>query len=135
MNRRVRSMLRVLVVLLVVLAAAAIWFKVKYDRMVKVFEEAEVTQVDLWQIDDGTYTGSFGEFLVSAELEVTVENHRIVDLVVLDQRCGPGYRAEDTLNRILNAQSPLVYATTGATASSRCIMIATYLALMEATPD
>lgn len=135
MNRRLRAVLRVLVVLVLILAAAGIWFKVKYDRMVKVFTEAEVAPVDLWQIDDGTYAGSFGEFLVSVELEVTVQNNRIVDLVIIDQHCGPGYRALETMDRIVAAQSPLVDVVTGATGSSRCIMIATYLALTEAASD
>jgi uncharacterized protein with FMN-binding domain len=131
-KKRTRAALRVLLVLILVLAAAAVWFKIRYDRMVGVFTDAEVTPVDLTQIDDGVYTGAFGEFLVSVELKVTVENHRITCIDIVDQHCGPGYRALETMDRIMAAQCPLVDAVTGATGSSRCIMIAVHSALTGA---
>lgn len=132
MRRGARILLRVTLAVILVAAVAAAWFKIRYDRMVRVFAAAEVAPVDLARIDDGVYTGSFGEFLVSAEVEVTVENHRITCIDIVDQHCGPGYRALETMNRILAAQSPQVDIVTGATSSSRCIMIAVHSALTGA---
>jgi uncharacterized protein with FMN-binding domain len=132
MKKRTKAVLRVLTVLILVIAAAAVWFKIRYDRMVEVFTDAEVAPVDLTQIEDGVYTGAFGEFVVSVELEVTVENHRITCIDIVDQHCGSGYRALETMNRIMTAQSPLVDVVTGATASSRCIMVAVHSALTGA---
>ncbi len=72
---------------------------------------------------------SFGDFLVSVSLDVTVSDNRITDIVIVEQNGGPGYEALETLDRILEAQSPVVDAVSGATGSSRCIMIAVYKAL------
>jgi uncharacterized protein with FMN-binding domain len=126
-----KRLLIFLIAILVVALAAGLWFKLRYDHMTKVFATTEVRPVDLSSIDDGTYRGSFGEFLVSVELDVTVRSHRITDIEVVDQRGGSGYEALQTLDRIIEAQSPKVDVVTGATKSSQCIMIAAYRALTE----
>ncbi|NBF41150.1 MAG: FMN-binding protein [Spirochaetes bacterium] len=97
------------------------------DRMEAAVEE--VGPVQLNQLDDGTYTGSFGDFLVRATVEVTVESGRIADVEMVEQDAAPGYEALATTERIEAAQSPRVEAVSGATSSSRSIMVATYRAL------
>lgn len=131
MTRIAKRVLIVLIAILVAAMAAGSWFKLRYDHMAKVFATTEVGPVDLSSLDDGTYRGSFGEFLVSVELDVTVRSHRITDIDVVDQRGGSGYEALQTLDRIIEAQSPKVDVVTGATKSSQCIMIAAYRALTE----
>lgn len=106
-------------------------FKIRYDKMVKVFREERIETIDLQQIEDGVYQGSFGDFLVSVTLDVTVSFNRITDIEIVEQHCGPGYNAFETLDLILEAQSPCVDAVSGATGSSRCIMIAVYKALSD----
>jgi len=135
MRKGTKALLRTLLVLGIALAAIAVWFKIRCDRMVKVFAETEVAAVDLYSVPDGVYTGTFGEFLVSATVEVDVEAHHITGITVVDQHCGSGYRALETIDRIMAAQSPLVDAVSGATDSSRCIMIAVYRALSAAAAD
>jgi uncharacterized protein with FMN-binding domain len=88
-----------------------------------------ISPINLAKVADGVYEGSFGDFVVSAKVAVTVKNHRIAQIKILDQSCGPGYEALDTVNRILKAQTPKVDAVTGASSSSRSIMIAINRAL------
>jgi len=88
-----------------------------------------VAAIDLKKVPDGIYSGSYGNFVVSARVEVVVKNHRIKKITIVDQKCGRGYEARDTVLRILEAQSPKVDAVTGASSSSRCIMIAVARAL------
>ena len=106
-------------------------FKIRYDKMVKVFREERIETIALLLVADGVYPGSFGDFLVSVTLDVTVSDNRITDINIVEQHCGPGYNAEETLDLILEAQSPCVDAVSGATGSSRCIMIAVYKALSD----
>lgn len=89
----------------------------------------EMQPVDLEQVEDGTYTGSFGDFLVGATVEVTVEDGRMVGVAVVEQDASPGYKALETVERIEAAQSPRVEAVSGATWSSHSIMVAAYRAL------
>ncbi len=127
---------KILIILSIVIAILVIGggiFKIRYDKMVKVFREERIETVDLQQIEDGVYTGSFGDFLLLVTLDVTVSFNRITDIDILEQRCGPGYDASETVDLILEAQSPCVDAVSGATSSSRCIMIAVYKALSNSS--
>ena len=118
---------------LVLLAGAAgLWFKARLDSMYETFEAEEISHMDLSGIEDGTYTGEAGDFVVSVKLEVTVLDHRIESIEILEQKGGEGYEAHGVLPRIIEAQSPEVDVVSGATGSSRCIMIAVRNALLSA---
>lgn len=118
----------VLVILFVVGA-----FMLRYQKMAStiVNEYNKIENVDLNQIADGVYSGVFGDFLVSVNLEVTVKEHRIANITIKDQSSGKGYEARDTVDRILKSQSSRVDAVTGATGSSKTIMIAVNRALKK----
>jgi uncharacterized protein with FMN-binding domain len=114
-------------VLLIVIFGVVLFFRAR--QMIKVIESAIIEDVDLTQIADGVYSGEFGDFLVDVKLEVTIKAHQITGINIVDQRSGPGYEAREVVDRIIVAQSPKVHAVTGATGSSRCIMIAVQRAL------
>ena len=116
-------------IVVVILAVAFIFFRVRYNKMVEVIDSVELSSIDLAQIEDGVYRGEFGEFLVSVTLDVTVEEHTITGIEIIEQNSGPGYEAHEVIDRIIQAQSPDVDAVTGATGSSKCIMIAVQKAL------
>ncbi|MEO0085722.1 MAG: FMN-binding protein [candidate division WOR-3 bacterium] len=129
MRKPLRTVLIVVAVLVVVGLGVSGCFIGRFQKMRKTMLEAPIADVDLSRLEDGVYTGSFGEFLVSVTARVKVEAHRIVSIELVDQRSGPGYEAKETVDRIIAAQSPKVDAVTGATGSSRCIMAAVYQAL------
>jgi len=120
---------RYLAVLIVILMAAGGWFYWRSVKMAHTLMDYELTNIDLSQVEDGVYPGRFSEFLVMTDLEVTVTDHRITSIKMLDQRCGKGYEALETFDRIIQAQSPKVDVVTGATGSSLCIMISVQRAL------
>lgn len=113
----------------VLLLGAVGWFSFRFNKMRKVMLNAPRATVDLSGLADGDYEGKFGDFLVAAHVRVRVADHRITAIEVIDQRCGPGYEARATLDRIIAAQSPDVDVVAGATGSSRCLMAAVYKAL------
>jgi len=92
---------------------------------------SKMAAVDLLKVADGVYQGSAGNFIVSAKVEVEVKRHRIVKITILKQDCGPGYEARGTIENILKAQSPKVDAVTGASSSSRSLMLAVEQALRK----
>ncbi|MFA4905145.1 MAG: FMN-binding protein [Candidatus Margulisiibacteriota bacterium] len=120
-------------VILLVAAVAVGIFMYRLATMASSIEaqSAQLTKVDLRKVMDGTYTGSAGNFVVTAKVEVEVKNHRIKKITILDQKCGPGYEARDTVGRMLKAQSPKVDAVTGASSSSRTLMLAVDQALKQ----
>jgi uncharacterized protein with FMN-binding domain len=115
-------------IVLVVIAAGVV-FKIKINAMLKYFVEYNLKNVDLQTVADGTYRGSFGKFVVSVDLEAKVAQHRIVDITIVKESCGKGYDGKKVIERVLQAQAVKVDAIAGATASSRCILIALEKAL------
>lgn len=121
------------VVLIVGLFCAWGVFEIRDQKMEEKIEAAytEIEAIDLSKIPDGVYPGRFGDFLVDVALEVTIKDQRIAGITIKEQKCGKGYEARETVNRILGRQAPRVDGVTGATLSSKIIMIATHLALRE----
>jgi uncharacterized protein with FMN-binding domain len=126
--RKVLIVIGIVVAVSVVVAAVIL---VRLGVMANRMEAAtaDMEPVEVSQLAEGTYTGSFGDFLVAATVEVTVENGRIEEVEVVEQDAGAGYEALATTERIVDAQSPRVEAVSGATSSSHSIMVATYRAL------
>ncbi len=138
MSKKEHSVKKILIgagVILIVIIVAITLFSMRYRKMVQRIEAEKIESIRLESIEDGTYNGSFSEFLVSIDLNVTVKDHRITELEVLEQSAGPGYEASETLDRIKAAQSPEVDAVSGATGSSKAIMIAVYNALKKASEN
>ena len=122
-----------LIFFLILGAGGSFWFFDRYKQMVNTFQSLEIKDIDITKLSDGIYSGEFREFLVSVKAEVTITRNRISEVRISRQRCGKGYEASDTLNRIMKAQTPKVDAVTGATGSSKAIMAAVQKAL-EAPP-
>jgi uncharacterized protein with FMN-binding domain len=118
--------LGIFVVIVIILGIA---YSLRFRQMVKRIDGVIIKDVNLAQIEDGVYAGEFGDFLVNVQLEVTVQEHRITGIKITDQRSSGGHEGLEVIDRIIKAQSPKVDAVTGATGSSRCIMIAVQNAL------
>lgn len=118
-------------VLIIILVIAFVFFRLRYNKMVDVIDSVKLERIDLHKIEDGIYRGAFGEFLVSVTLDVTVKDHKITKIEIIEQNSGPGYEAREVIDRIILAQSPNVDAVTGATGSSKSIMIAVQKALLQ----
>jgi len=118
-----------IIVVVIVCALGAFYFRAQSMVSDLKAQYAGIKPVDLRKINDGVYAGSFGDFLVAVKVNVTVKRHRIDEVKIVEQKCGPGYEALGTVDRIVKAQSPKVDAVTGASGSSLCIMIAVNRAL------
>ena len=91
-----------------------------------------IAPIDLQQARDGTYLGqhTYGEF--TYEVEVTVLDHRIEDIVVLSNRDTPhAIKAEGVIQAILEEQRNDVDAVSGATTTSKALLKAVEEALLK----
>ena len=89
-----------------------------------------IKPVDLSAVPNGDYGGKAGAFLCSADLTVTVRDHQMTDIKINREVNGGGkYRAEEIYQRMIEAQSPLVDTVSGATLTSKTVMVAVYKAL------
>ncbi len=85
---------------------------------------ADIEDIDLSAVADGTYTGSGGSFPVMAKVNVTVKDHVITDVEIDSHYYGPGHGAEAITGEVVKAQSLKVDAVSGATKSSKVMLLA-----------
>ena len=85
-------------------------------------QDLEIANVDLTEVVDGTYTGSYKVFPIIAEVKVTVKNHQITGVELLKHQSGQGAPADKILDQIVEAQTLKVDVISGATYSSKIIL-------------
>lgn len=96
------------------------------------------TKVPAGGYTDGTYTGSGTGFGGTITVQVTVSNHKIVSINILDassETASYFANAQGVISRIISSQSPNVDAVSGATYSSNGIISAVQNALSQAIPS
>lgn len=131
MRRGKKILIGVLVMVLVLVTA----FKVVVSRLesnLEALNNLTIEEVDLNSIEDGTYEGNYGSFPVSAMVEVTVKNHRITEVELVDHSNGKGLPAEVLPEKVVESQCVKVDTVSGATYSSRVILKAIETALVNA---
>ena len=123
MRRRTKVLLILLTVILVV-GVFAVYFVKKMDQSLSELSTTEIEDIDLMTIDDGEYVGSYQAFPVSVEVKVTVLNHAMVSIELIKHDEGQGESAEVIIDDVLAEQSLEVDIITGATYSSKVILLA-----------
>ena len=126
------SIKRLAIGLVILLLAVGIIVYVLMVRQINKFEEQNFDLVDLASLPDGRYQGEATALLVTARVEVFLQDGRIQQVNLLEHRHGPGYGAEAIADSIVEANSPDVDSISGATASSIVVKTAVLEALKSA---
>lgn len=85
--------------------------------------------VDTVSLTDGVYQGSYKQGPNQADVEVTIQNRKIMKIEILKHKEWRGEKAETIINRIVEKQSTDVESVSGATRSSHVIMNAVQKAI------
>ena len=91
----------------------------------------EIGTVDLAQIPDGSYTGSYTNFRWNTTVKVTVTDHQITAIESVKIQSGRKDLARELTEDILQQQTADVDVVSGATASSHAYLKAVENALIE----
>jgi uncharacterized protein with FMN-binding domain len=94
------------------------------NKNLEALNNVEVKDVVLSAVADGTYDGSSGAFPVMAEVRVTVSDHVITDIELVSHSHGPEHGADAITDEVVKAQSLDVDGVSGATYSSKVILLA-----------
>ena len=87
--------------------------------------------IDITQIENGTYTGEYDVGFIYAKVDVIIEDGEIIVINLLEHKNERGTAAEKILDKIIENQSVEVDAIAQATNSSRVIKKAVEEALMS----
>ena len=135
MNQRKKTVLISLLVLMIIgIFAGGIYLKSISDYKAKV---AALTfdEIDLTKVDDGVYEGQCDTGVVRARVQVTVRDHRMESIELLEHENGRGTPAEAILDQMVQEQTTAVDAVSGATCSSKVIRKAVEDALTAGLPS
>lgn len=133
-KKHVKTILVVFLVILVIcLGITGIKSYIDLKTYQQQVADITVSDVDLSGIADGTYTGGYEVLWVAAEVNVTVKDHKITGIELLEHKNGKGTPAEVIPDKVLEAQSLKVDVVAGATSSSKVILKAIENAL-KSTP-
>jgi uncharacterized protein with FMN-binding domain len=136
MEKKTRLKRRILIIAVVLIAVAGVVLAAKtaLNKMESNLEglmQLDVTDVDLTLISDGTYIGEYAALPVSAKVSVTIQDHRITNIDLLEHNNGQGAGAEVIPSIVVEKQSLQINTISGATYSSKVILKAIENALQN----
>jgi len=117
-------------IILAMVVAGAILFATM-QKGLETLLTLDIDDVDLEMVPDGTYEGSATQLPVSATVRVTVENHVITTIVILEHVNGQGASGEAIVDDVIAQNSLEVDTIAGATYSSKVILLAIKDALVR----
>jgi len=88
--------------------------------------EVELRGIDLANIDDGSYTGTFEHKRFTNTLTVRIENNAIVRIDIDSDVTGAGVldSSGEVFSKVIDAQDTKIDAVTGATATTNAYLMA-----------
>lgn len=135
-KKQIRTILLLLLAILVVyLGVTGIKSYLDLKTYQKQVADITISEMDISRISDGSYTGSFEILWVAAEVKVTVKDHKITGIELLEHKNERGKAAEVIPDKVVEAQSLQVDMVSGATSSSKVILKAIENALNSAPKD
>lgn len=131
MNKKMKVIVLLLLVAIVVGGAYGLYSLQRTKKYRQAVKETIINEVDLTQVEDGSYTGSHDVDMIHAKVQVAVEDHKIKNIELLEHKNDRGEAAEQIVPEMVSQQKIKVDAISGATNSSKVIQKAVENALEE----
>lgn len=120
-KKRFKIILAVIAIIGIIVAAGLYSLISMAKEGQQILEATTFKDIDISEIEDGTYTGAFEAGLVYAKAEVTIEDKKISKINLLEHRNGKGKPAEKLVDQMVAEQTTNVDVISGATYSSKVI--------------
>src|SRR5690554_442086 len=114
MSKKYRILIAFLITIILMVVIGVIVFN-KMNEGIDALVAEDLPEVDLTSIDDGTYLGEYTIPLISVKVEVTVLDHQITDIVILEHKNGQGEDGELIIDDVILEQSIEINYIVGAT--------------------
>lgn len=133
--KRLKKVTLIILAVVILLGAVGAVLLSGVGKKLDALYDVRVEDVDLSAVPDGIYAGKYQVFPISVKVDVTVEGSRITAIGLTRHVNGQGGPAEAIAEKVIQAQSLQVDAISGATLSSKVILLAIDDALKNATGD
>ena len=128
---KARKTLIIIAAVFVAVFAIGSGVKAKLEGGLNELAKTDIAEVDLGSIADGEYAGSVSAFPVVVELKVRVKDHKIEAIDLIKHTNGQGKPAEALLVKVVQEQKINLDIISGATYSSKAILLAISNALRK----
>ena len=128
-------MKKVFIVLVVVIIFVLGGFLLLTSKANTALETMLYEKIDMKLVADGTYQGETNAGLVFVKIEVSVKDHAIDNIDIIEHQNGLGGKAESITDRMIEQNNYDVDAVSGATLSSEAIKSAVRKALKKGYSD
>lgn len=132
---RSKKFVKIILIILAVIALFVVMgaiFMSNVGKKLDALYDIQIQDVDLSAIPDGTYEGKHDVFPISVQVEVTVKGNKITEINLIKHVNGQGSAAEAIPEKVIKSQSLQIDAISGATLSSKVILLAIEDALKHA---
>ncbi|MBN2268481.1 MAG: FMN-binding protein [Acholeplasmataceae bacterium] len=123
MHKRTKILLIVLIVIGII-SLLGTYFIRQINQEMNELTVSEIPTINLSNIEDGTYMGTYQSMLITVKLEVVIQNHVITNITIMEHQNGQGDSAEVIIDDVINMQSIEVDFISGASYSSKAILLA-----------
>jgi len=118
-----KKLLKIVFIILAILLLSATTMMFVFNNGMEEAKAIQVNSIDLSKVEDGDYVGSFDLTRWSNEIKVTVKDHKIIALEVMDDVMFKMDEITKSLfDRVLQNQSLDVDIETGATVTSHAYL-------------
>lgn len=113
---------KIIIILLCTILFASIGVSLYLKTLVNNVYSITVSNLNMANITDGIYVGEYSVTPVYVKVEVSVTEHKITGIKIIEHENGLGGKAEKIVDDVIIQQSLEVDAVSGATVSSKCII-------------
>ena len=128
MKKGYKVLLIIFSIIVILVVAGIIALKSIETRLGRLVD-MEMPKIDLSEVPDGSHMGEYSSFPVMAKVNVIVKNNQIISVELLSYRHGQNMKLDELPDRIVQAQSLDVDAVSGATLTSKTVLLAVERAL------
>ncbi len=131
MNNKLKKIGLVVLVIILIIGVGFTIFMKKSEENFEALMATSIQEVDLTVLSDGFYTGTYSVFPIDVVVSVEVKAQKIVNITLDKHVNGQGKPAEVIIDSVISQQSLDVDTISGATYSSKVILIAIEKALVK----
>jgi len=131
MNKKKKILIIVAAVLLIGMVVGA-KFLMDVQNYQAQIADMQISEIDLANVPDGTYEGTYDADLIKVKVMVDVKNHEIVNIELVQHDNGKGGPGEAVIPEVIESQSLQVDTVSGATNSSKVILKSIEIAINSA---
>lgn len=131
MKKNFRRIILIILIIAIVLVLAFMIMQKSFEKNLQNLMNAEIAPIHLDQVADGKYIGNLEQLPLVVKVEVTVNQHEITAIDIVEHQNGKGEAAEAIIDDVIAAQSLDVDTVSGATYSSKAILKAIENALQN----